>query len=196
MTVAADAFVGCCCRGKAPMLGCAVGRHAMRHHSLVAPGLASGGLCCLHASGLRRRAATRGQWRSSRRSRSPRQSPPTPCSSPGGRVRSIGTEEIVAEIVLANASTAPGTNQITVAVDMVSPYTRSRKRTPATALRDRPGAAAGATGHPLPGRRPGRCPLDPECRAAPSACSRPTIPTARPACSLGRRWSLPTSAGS
>ena len=51
----------------------------------------------------------------------------------GGRVRSIGTEETVAEIFLANASTAPGTNQITVAVDTVSPYLRTRKQTPATA---------------------------------------------------------------
>ena len=39
----------------------------------------------------------------------------------------------MAEIFLANASTAPGTNQITVAVDTVSPYLRTRKQTPATA---------------------------------------------------------------
>ena len=108
----------------------------MRHHSLVA-GLVSllAGCAASTPSGPAAPGGyPAGQWRSLTPEQIAPAIPANALLEPlGGRVRSIGTEEIVAEIALANASTAPGTNQITVAVDMVSPYTRSRKQAPATA---------------------------------------------------------------
>ncbi len=44
----------------------------------------------------------------------------------------------MAEIFLANASTAPGADQITVAMDTVTPYLRTHKRTPPRHLGDDP----------------------------------------------------------
>jgi hypothetical protein len=108
----------------------------MRHHSLVVSlvSLLAGCAASTPSGPAAPGGYPAGQWRSL----TPEQlAPAVPANALleplGGRVRSIGTEEIVVEIVLANASTAPGTNQITVAVDMVSPYTRSRKQAPATA---------------------------------------------------------------
>lgn len=75
-----------------------------------------------------------GQWQPLAPERIVEALPPNPALEPvGGRVRRAASDEIVAEVYLANPSTAPGTNQLTVAVDLASPWTRGRTSTPASA---------------------------------------------------------------